>query len=86
MFDARLLFNDGLGELVGRITSIAPRSTLGYPIAMALLRPDLAQVGTTVKIRVDRGSIIEAVVASMPFYDPDNTRQSTTFAESGLNI
>ena len=63
------------GELAGRITSIAPRSTLGYPIAMALLRPDLAEVSTTVKIRIDDGKIIEAVVASMPFYDPDNTRQ-----------
>lgn len=63
------------GELAGRITSIAPRSTLGYPIAMALLRPDLAEIGTTVKIRLDGGGIVEAVVASMPFYDPGNARQ-----------
>ncbi|MBC8351471.1 MAG: (2Fe-2S)-binding protein [Planctomycetes bacterium] len=63
-------------ELVGRITSIAPRSTLGYPIAMALLSPDLAKIGTTVKIRVDGGSLVEAVVASMPFYDPENSRQN----------
>ena len=62
-------------ELAGRITSIATRSTLGYPIAMALLRPDLAEVGTTVQIRLDDGSIVKALVASMPFYDPDNTRQ-----------
>ncbi|MBP88621.1 MAG: aminomethyltransferase [Planctomycetaceae bacterium] len=62
-------------ELVGRITSIARRSTLGYPIAMALLRPDLAKVGTPVTIRVDDGRLVEATVAVMPFYDPDNARQ-----------
>ncbi len=63
------------GELAGRITSIAPRSTLGYPIAMALLRPDLAEIGTTVKIRLDGGGIVESLVARMPFYDPGNARQ-----------
>ena len=63
------------GELVGRITSIAPRSTLGHPIAMAFLRPDLAAVGTTVTIRLDDGRLVEASVVSMPFYDPDNARQ-----------
>ncbi|MDA1049430.1 MAG: 2Fe-2S iron-sulfur cluster-binding protein [Planctomycetota bacterium] len=63
------------GEIAGRITSIAPRSTLGHAIAMALVRPDLADVGTIVKIRIDNGTLIEATVTSMPFYDPENTRQ-----------
>ena len=63
------------GEIAGRITSIAPRSTLGHPIAMAFVRPDLAAVGTRVEIRVDDGRMVEAQVAKTPFYDPENTRQ-----------
>lgn len=63
------------GEIVGRITSIAKQSTLGHPIAMAFLRPDLTAVGTRVEIRVDDGRLVEAHVAKMPFYDPENLRQ-----------
>jgi sarcosine oxidase subunit alpha len=63
------------GEIVGRITSIAPRSTLGHAIAMAFVRPDLAAVGTAVAIRLDNGRRVEARVVAMPFYDPDNARQ-----------
>ncbi len=69
------------GELVGRITSIVPQSTLGYPIAMALLRPDLAEVGSAVTIRLDDARLAEATVVAMPFYDPDNSRQDVS-AES----
>lgn len=63
------------GEIAGRITSIAPRSTLGHPIAMAFLRPDLAEAGARVTVRLDRGTLVEAQVVRMPFYDPDNSRQ-----------
>ncbi|MDA1014223.1 MAG: 2Fe-2S iron-sulfur cluster-binding protein [Planctomycetota bacterium] len=63
------------GEIAGRITSIAPRSTLGKPIALAYVRPDLAAAGTNVKVRVDDGSLVTAQVASLPFYDPDALRQ-----------
>jgi len=63
------------GEIAGRITSIAPRSTLGHSIAMAFVTPELAAVGTRVKIRADDGCIVEAHVAKMPFYDPESTRQ-----------
>jgi len=63
------------GELVGRITSIAPRSTFGHAIAMAFLRPDLAAIGTAVTVRMDNGRLVEARVVAMPFYDPDNARQ-----------
>lgn len=64
------------GEIVGRITSIARKSTLGKPIAMAFLRPDLADSGTPVEVRIDDGSLVDAKVVSMPFYDPDGQRQS----------
>ena len=63
------------GEIVGRITSIARRSTVGYPIALALLHPDFAHAGTAVKIRLDDGQLVEARVTTLPFYDPDNARQ-----------
>lgn len=63
------------GDIVGRITSIAPRSTLGHPIAMAYLKPDLAEVGRRVTIRVEGGTLVEATIAKMPFYDPKNLRQ-----------
>lgn len=64
------------GEMVGRITSIAPRSTLGHAIAMAFVRPDLTNVGTPLTIRIDDGSLVRAQVAAMPFYDPKNERQA----------
>jgi sarcosine oxidase subunit alpha len=62
-------------DMAGRITSIAPRSTLGHPVAMAFVRPDLAAPGTRVEIRLDSGSLIAAHVAVLPFYDPQNVRQ-----------
>lgn len=63
------------GEIVGRITSIAPCSTLGHPIAMGFLRPDLAEPDSRVTVRLDPGNLVEAQVVPMPFYDPENTRQ-----------
>jgi len=64
------------GEIAGRITSIAKRSTLGHAIAMGFVRPDLTQVGTELTIRIDGGAMVKARVAAMPFYDPENARQS----------
>ncbi|MEX0717786.1 MAG: 2Fe-2S iron-sulfur cluster-binding protein [Planctomycetaceae bacterium] len=63
------------GEIAGRITSIAPNSTLGHPIAMAFVRPDLAEPGTAVRIRLDDGTFSEGRVAKLPFYDPESARQ-----------
>jgi sarcosine oxidase subunit alpha len=63
------------GQIAGRVTSIAKRTTLGYPVAMAFVRPELSQPGTPVQIRLDGDRHVEAEVASLPFYDPDNTRQ-----------
>ncbi len=71
--ECNLIINDG--EIMGRITSIGRRSTLGHPIAMAFVQPELAVHGTQLKIRVGDGSLVEAQVAAMPFYDPENARQ-----------
>ncbi|MEO2034883.1 MAG: 2Fe-2S iron-sulfur cluster-binding protein [Planctomycetaceae bacterium] len=62
-------------EIAGRITSIASRSTLGYPIAMAFVRPDLAEPGTQLNIRLDDGTLTTAEVTTMPFYDPESIQQ-----------
>ena len=62
-------------EMVGRVTSIARRSTLGRPIGLAFVRPDLARPGSRVTIRAGRGQRVSAEVVDLPFYDPDNARQ-----------
>ena len=62
-------------EIAGRVTSIAHRSTLGFALGMAFVRPDLAQPGQPVQIRLDDGKFANAEVANLPFYDPDNRRQ-----------
>jgi len=51
----------------GSITSGALSPTLGYPIAMAYVTPDLARLGTEVYVDV-RGTRIPATVTSLPFY------------------
>ncbi len=54
-------------EEAGVITSGALSPTLGHPIAMALIRPDLTEVGTPVYIDV-RGTRLPASVTALPFY------------------
>ena len=71
--ECNLIITDG--EITGRITSVAARSTVGHPIALAFIRPDLAEVGTKIQIRIDKGASVDAEVTSLPFYDPDNQRQ-----------
>jgi sarcosine oxidase subunit alpha len=62
-------------EVVGRITSISARSTLGYGIAMGFIRPELARPGTQVEVQVTDGTRVKIEVVELPFYDPDNDRQ-----------
>ncbi len=62
-------------EIIGRVTSIAKRSTLGYPLGLAFIRPDRAKPGMRIRIRVDAGRVVQAAVAGIPFYDPDQLKQ-----------
>lgn len=55
------------GEEIGRVTSGALSPTLGHPIALALVRPDLAAVGTPLVIDV-RGKDLPVAVVELPFY------------------
>ena len=63
------------GEMIGRVTSFAPQSTLGYGLGLVFVHPDRSEAGTKVRICVDRGAEIEAEITSTPFYDPDDLRQ-----------
>ncbi len=68
------LIIDG-SEIVGRITSIAKQSTLGYPIGLAFVHPRLAKAGTQVQVRLAAGRYSTATVAELPFYDAAHARQ-----------
>lgn len=72
--ECNLIVRDG--RIAGRVTSIATRSTLGYPLAMAFVEPEMAEPGATVNVRLSDGSSCDATVAKMPFYDPESQRQS----------
>jgi glycine cleavage system aminomethyltransferase T len=63
------------GEMAGRVTSIARRTTLGRPVGLAFVRPHLAAPGSKVQIHVGDGSYVTAEVAPTPFYDPESARQ-----------
>ncbi len=52
---------------VGEITSGALSPTLGHPIAMAMVDPQFAEVGSDLEIDV-RGTRIPATVVPLPFY------------------
>ena len=62
-------------EIVGRVTSIAPHTTLDRAIGLAFVSPQWSTPGTGLKIRTEGGAIGSCRVAETPFYDPDNLRQ-----------
>ena len=61
--------------MVGFVTSVVRSPALGKVIGLAYADPDDAEAGTTIRIKVDSGEVVNATVASPHFYDPDNTRQ-----------
>ena len=63
------------GQIAGRVTSIAKRTTIGQAIGLAFVRPDFAAPGTQIRIRVDDRRYAEAQVTELPFYDRENARQ-----------
>lgn len=62
-------------EIVGRVTSIARSAVVRKTIGLAYVAPDQAEIGTRFAIKAEGGAIVEAVVAPLPFYDPENKRQ-----------
>jgi sarcosine oxidase, subunit alpha len=65
------------GAIAGRVTSVAHSRALNKSIGLAMLSPDLAQVGRDIQIRLDDGELLPARVTAAPFYDPKNLRQKT---------
>lgn len=62
--DAEIVFGD---EVVGHSTSGTHSPTLGYPIAMAQVKPEFSELGTKLEAQVRRRKI-EVEVVAMPFY------------------
>ena len=65
------------GAIAGRVTSVTYSRALNKSIGLAMLSPDLAEIGRDIRIRVDNGDLLAARVAPAPFYDPKNLRQKT---------
>lgn len=63
-------------DITGRVTSVAPSATLGYPIGLAFVSPQQAEIGTQFTIKGHRGEPVTAEVVPAPFYDPENERQN----------
>ncbi|AYF98479.1 glycine cleavage system aminomethyltransferase GcvT [Protaetiibacter intestinalis] len=65
--DYEVFATEDAPDAAGVVTSGALSPTLGHPIAMALIRPELREPGTTVYLDV-RGTRIPATVVTLPFY------------------
>ena len=59
------------GRGVGTVTSGSPSPTLGHPIALASVAPNLAAVGTKLQVEV-RGTHEDVEVVAIPFYTRAN--------------
>jgi sarcosine oxidase, subunit alpha len=68
------------GAIAGRVTSVVHSRALNKSIGLAMLSPELAQVGRDIQIRLDDGGMLAARVAATPFYDPKNLRQKAGLA------
>ena len=58
---------DAEGNQIGEVTSGIPSPTLGYPIAMALVKREFSEVGSEVDVDI-RGKRATFDVVSLPFY------------------
>ncbi|MET0661009.1 MAG: 2Fe-2S iron-sulfur cluster-binding protein [Steroidobacteraceae bacterium] len=71
--DSHLIIDDG--AIAGRVTSVARSQAVGKLIALAMLKPAVAQVGTKVRVRLSDGRMTVAEVVPTPFHDADSRRQ-----------
>ncbi|GAB2550092.1 glycine cleavage system aminomethyltransferase GcvT [Leucobacter ruminantium] len=55
------------GEQIGEITSGQPSPTLGYPVALAYVKPEFSEVGTQLAVDL-RGKAEPFEVVALPFY------------------
>ena len=64
---AEVFLADDGGEKIGVVTSGQPSPTLGYPVALAHIDPQHAEVGTEVEIDI-RGRRYPFTISETPFY------------------
>jgi sarcosine oxidase subunit alpha len=79
--ECHLVIRDG--EIVGRVTSAVRSPTLHKVIGLAYVAADQAEIGKRFEIKIEGGRMIEAEVAPLPFYDPENKRQEPTELAEG---
>jgi aminomethyltransferase len=65
------IFTEGSDTSIGVITSGALSPTLGYPVAMAMVGSDFAEIGTSVNVDI-RGTKTPYKVVKLPFYKRPN--------------
>jgi sarcosine oxidase subunit alpha len=73
--ECHLVIKDGK-TITGRVTSVVTSPSLKRVIGMAYVETDQSEIGKTFTIRIDGGQTVTATVVKIPFYDPDNLRQS----------
>ena len=71
--ECHLVIEDG--RIAGRVTSVQHSPTLGRTIGLAFVEPAIAERGSF-RIRIERGQLLEAKVAALPFYDARGERQT----------
>ncbi len=63
-------------KMLGHITSSYYSPTLGYPIALAMLKDGISKMGEQVVVPLMNGKIIEATVTDTIFYDKEGKRNN----------
>ncbi|MGR8921992.1 MAG: glycine cleavage T C-terminal barrel domain-containing protein, partial [Gammaproteobacteria bacterium] len=61
--------------IAGRVTSVGDSPHRNAVIGLALVDQALAERGAALSIRLGDGEVVAAELATLPFYDPGNTRQ-----------
>jgi aminomethyltransferase len=61
------VFVEGSASPIGVVTSGALSPTLGFPVAMAYVGPDFAQIDTPISVDI-RGAMTPFTVVKLPFY------------------
>jgi sarcosine oxidase subunit alpha len=71
--ECHLIIRDG--NITGRVTSAVRSPSLDEVVGLAYIEDENTEVGSKFHIQIAGGQLVEAVVAPIPFYDPDNKRQ-----------
>ena len=70
-------------EIAGRVTSVSESPTLSCVIGMAYVDDKVLSGGGYFRIRASDGTLVNATVRPLPFYDPGGARQTPGMAGAG---